>query len=127
MADPCSYNFPGYTPFSEPESLAYRNFVEKNQKELAFVVNMHSNGNAFIYPFNGRQENDIEKRRPGILNIFKKISNEAPFMPYTMKGTSKEVMGITVGGDQDDWTLAQTGVPSVTAEIGSADQFIDEW
>jgi hypothetical protein len=60
MADPCGYNFPGYTPFSEPESIAYRDFVEKNKKELAFVINMHSHGNAFIYPFNGREENDIE-------------------------------------------------------------------
>ena len=36
-------------------------------------------------------------------------------------------MGITVGGDQDDWTLGTTGVPSVTAEIGDNDQFINEW
>ena len=36
-------------------------------------------------------------------------------------------MGITVGGDQDDWTLAELGIPSVTAEIGNADNFVDEW
>ena len=48
-------------------------------------------------------------------------------MPGTLKGTSKQVMGITVGGDQDDWTLAATGVPSVTAELGDPDQFINEW
>jgi len=60
---------------------------------------MHSNGNSFIYPFNGRDENDIEERRPGILNIFTQISKEAPFAEGTEKGTSKKVMGITVGGD----------------------------
>ena len=31
------------------------------------------------------------------------------------------------GGDQDDWTLGQLGIPSVTAEVGYAGQFIDEW
>lgn len=36
-------------------------------------------------------------------------------------------MGIAIGGDQDDWTLAQLGVPSVTAEVGYVGQFIDEW
>ena len=46
---------------------------------MSFVINMHSNGNAFIYPFNGRQKNDIEERRPGIMNIFSQISKEAPF------------------------------------------------
>ena len=66
MFDPCAYNYPGSEPFSEPETVAYRDFVLSKQDELSFVINMHSNGNAFIYPFNGRNDNDIEKRRPGI-------------------------------------------------------------
>jgi len=44
-----------------------------------------------------------------------------------MKGTSKETMGQAIGGDQDDWTLAELGIPSVTAEVGFVGQFIDEW
>lgn len=36
-------------------------------------------------------------------------------------------MGIAIGGDQDDWTLATLGIPSVTAEIGYVGQFKDEW
>ena len=71
----------------------------EKQQELVFVLNVHSNGNAFIYPFNGRQKNDIEERRPGIINIFNQISKEAPFPVGTMKGTSKETMGIAIGGD----------------------------
>lgn len=98
-----------------------------HQEELAFVVNLHSYGNQFIYPFNGRAKNDIEERRPGILPIFEKIAKEAPFMPDTKKGNAKEVIGETVGGDQDDWTLGELGIPSVTAEIGSELQFIHEW
>jgi hypothetical protein len=125
--DPCDYNFPGSEPFSEPETKAFRDFLVQNKDDLSFVINMHSNGNSFIYPFNGRDNNDIEERRPGILNIFTQISKEAPFAEGTEKGTSKKVMGITVGGDQDDWTLAELGIPSVTAEIGKEDNFIDEW
>lgn len=97
--DPCDYNFPGSEPFSEPETKAFRDFLIKNKEDLSFVINMHSNGNSFVYPFNGRDENDIEERRPGILGIFTQISKEAPFTPGTEKGTSKKVMGITVGGD----------------------------
>lgn len=36
-------------------------------------------------------------------------------------------MGITIGGDQDDWTLGELGIPSVTAEVGNVVQFKDEW
>lgn len=126
-SDPCSTNYPGPAAFSEPETMAYKNFLTSRKDELAFVINMHSNGNAFIYPFNGRQKNDIEERRPGILQIFTQISEKAPFPQGTLKGTSKETMGIAIGGDQDDWTLAELGVPSVTAEVGFVGQFIDEW
>jgi hypothetical protein len=35
-----------------------------------------------------------------------------------MKGTSKETMGIAIGGDQDDWTLATLGIPAATTEVG---------
>ena len=127
LKDPCGYSFPGESPFSEHESQVYRDFVLGKQENLSFVVNMHSNGNAFIYPFNGRNENDIEKRRPGIFGVYTQIANEAPFPAGTQKGTAKQLMGITIGGDQDDWTLATTGIPSVTSEIGNVDQFTDEW
>jgi hypothetical protein len=68
--DPCAYNFAGKKPFSEAETVNYKNFLTSKKNELAFVINVHSNGNAFIYPFNGRKTNDIEQRRPGILGIF---------------------------------------------------------
>jgi len=69
-ADPCSLNYPGPNAFSEPETVAFKNFLTSHKDELTFVINVHSNGNAFIYPFNGRQTNDIEERRPGILSVF---------------------------------------------------------
>lgn len=97
--NPCNTNFAGPSAFSEPETQGFRDFLTSKKDELAFVINIHSNGNAFIYPFNGRQKNDIEERRPGIMQIFTQISNEAPFPMGTMKGTSKEVMGLALGGD----------------------------
>ena len=120
-------NYAGSKPFSEPETVAYKNFLTEHKNELDFVINVHSNGNAFIYPFNGRQKNDINERRPGILPIFKDIESHAEFPQGTLKGTSKEVMGIAIGGDQDDWTLGELGIPSVTAELGFVGQFKDEW
>jgi hypothetical protein len=52
--DPCAYNFAGSKPFSEAETVNFKNFLTEKKNELAFVINVHSNGNAFIYPFNGR-------------------------------------------------------------------------
>ena len=111
-------NYPGPKAASEPETIAFENFLAAHKKELDFVINTHSNGNAFIYPFNGRQTNDIDERRPGILPIFTQIAKNAKFPTGTLTGTSKETMGIAIGGDQDDWTTCQLGIPSVTAEVG---------
>lgn len=52
--NPCNTNFAGPEAFSEPETQAFKNFLTQKKDELAFVINIHSNGNAFIYPFNGR-------------------------------------------------------------------------
>ena len=62
-----------------------------------------------------------------MLSVFKDIAKNAPFPGSTMKGTSKEVMGQTIGGDQDDWTSAALGIPSATAEVGYEGQFFDSW
>jgi hypothetical protein len=52
--NPCSTNYPGKEGLDQPETQAFSAFLTAHQKELAFVINIHSNGNAFIYPFNGR-------------------------------------------------------------------------
>jgi hypothetical protein len=117
----------GKTPFSEPESQAYKNFLTTHRDEVKFVLNMHSNGNAFIWPYNGVEKNDIEERSPGVLGIFQQIKKEAPFPYGEQFGNSYSTMGETVGGDQDDWTLSALGIPSVTSEVGFVGQFKDDW
>ena len=56
----CSTYYPGPEAFSEPETRAFRDFLTEHKDEIKFVLNIHSTGNAFIYPFNGRKNNDIE-------------------------------------------------------------------
>jgi hypothetical protein len=66
----CGDFWPGDQPFSEPESRALRDFIAKNKQEIKFVLNCHTSGNEFIWPYNGREPNDIETRSPGTLAIF---------------------------------------------------------
>ena len=66
----CGDYWPGDEPFSEPESRAIRDFVGARKHELKFVINCHTSGNEFIWPYNGREHNDIDNRNPGYLAIF---------------------------------------------------------
>ena len=122
-SDPCNPYYPGPSPFSEPETQAYKAFLTKHKDELAFIINMHSYGNAFIWPFNGVRKNDIQERRPGMESIFSELRDQAAWPIGELFGTSRQTMGRTIGGDQDDWALAELGIPSVTDEIGNFGQY----
>lgn len=99
-----------------------------HKDEVKFVYNFHSNGNMWIYPFNGREHNDIIERAPTALCIFQEIVNESPF-PSGMSnnGNSKDIIGEKIGGDGDDYILGELNIPSVTAELGTEGQYVDEW
>ena len=57
--DPCGECYRGKEAFSEPESRAIRDFLTAHSDQVKFVYNFHSNGNMWIYPYNGREKNDI--------------------------------------------------------------------
>ena len=114
----CSDFWPGQEAFSEPESRALRDFVGQHRSEIKFIINCHTSGNEFIWPYNGREYNDLEKRNPGYTAIFQDIAKNAPFPSDVLKGNAKEVIGDVMGGDQDDYMLATYGIPSVTSEMG---------
>lgn len=123
----CGDYWPGDEPFSEPETRALRDFVANHKRELKFVINCHTSGNEFIWPYNGRNPNDIEKRSPGYLAIFQDISKNAPFPDSTMKGNSYEVIGDVMGGDCDDFIMSTYGIPSITSEMGFFGQYYKDW
>lgn len=127
-ANPCGECYRGSEPFSEPETRAVRDFLRAHKDEVKFVYNFHSNGNMWIYPFNGRDHNDILERAPTALCIFQEIANEAPF-PAGMSnnGNAKDIIGEKIGGDGDDYILGELNIPSVTAELGTEGQYIEEW
>jgi hypothetical protein len=50
----------GDTPFSEPETKDMKDFVVKNKNKLKFIIKYHTSGKEFIWPFDGREPNDIK-------------------------------------------------------------------
>jgi murein tripeptide amidase MpaA len=72
--DPCGESFKGASAFSEKETQAMKEFIENKKDNLKFVINLHSNGNSYIWPYNGRSDNDIISRNPGKLEIFQEIA-----------------------------------------------------
>lgn len=125
--DPCSEFYPGKKSFTEKETQAMKKFLNAHKDELKFVINFHSNGNSFMWPFNGRNPNDIEKRAPGVLSIVQDVAQNANFPPNLKTGNAYDVIEDKVGGDADDYITATYKIPSVTSEIGYITQFVEDW
>lgn len=49
--DPCSNNYAGSKPFSEPETLQLSEFVKKHVEKIKFYFSFHSFGQYFMFPF----------------------------------------------------------------------------
>ena len=126
-ADKCGEYWPGSTSFSEPETKAVRDFIESNKQSLKFIINFHSWGQAFIWPYNAKQPNDIQGRSPGYLDMFRSLASNGLFPTSTQFGNSGEVMGQRIHGDADDYVMSSYGIPSVTAELGKQDSYINDW
>jgi hypothetical protein len=56
----CGEYWPGEEPLSEPENKALDSFVSKNKDDLKFIINCHTSGNDFVWPFNAKDPNDID-------------------------------------------------------------------
>jgi hypothetical protein len=95
-----------------------RDFISQNRGEIKFVINCHTSGNEFIWPYNAKEPNDINQRNPGYLAIFEDIKTNGHLPDGTMTGNSYEVIGDKMGGDADDYVMGTYGIPSVTSEMG---------
>lgn len=126
-ADICGEYWPGSEPMAEPENKALNDFVAVNKNDLKFIINCHTSGNDFVWPFNGRDPNDINTRAPGYLTIFNDIAKNAAFPDGVMFGNSQQVMGEKMNGDCDDYMMETYGIPSVTAEMGHLNQYVNDW
>ena len=49
--NPCSETFAGPTPFSEPETIALRDFVSARSSEIKIYLSFHSFGQYVLFPY----------------------------------------------------------------------------
>jgi hypothetical protein len=115
-ASPVSEVYRGAAPFSEPETVAMRDFVQAHA--FRYAISFHSYGRKYIYPWGYR-------RLPG--------SDEATYRAIAElmardngydTGTVSQTLGYVANGNSDDWLYAgQKGgrkTFAFTAEVGTA-------
>lgn len=107
--DPCNLTYHGGAPYSEPETRAVRDLVQK--QDFGVLLSLHSWGDEILYPWAHTWDS-----APDADNLDAIARRMAAVSGYTAKQASN--IGYVSSGDTTDWSYGELGIPSFTIEIG---------
>ncbi|MFX0151722.1 MAG: M14 family zinc carboxypeptidase, partial [Candidatus Hodarchaeota archaeon] len=120
--------YPGTSPFSEPETQAFRDFVQ--DKSFAMAISLHSGINATYFPWASEEAVWAE---PSLYNtIYHDLKDLLPYRFFgegylpAQSGRQLPSVSYTSAGTWDDWMYAQQGcVVPMTFELYKNGSFVD--
>ena len=126
--NPCREEFMGEYPFSEPETMNIKNFIETHP-DIKIVFNYHSWGNMYITPFNhldkNNSENLLKHNFSLFYSIYKEFQTEADFPNNFLFGNADNTIGYKTMGDATDWFLIYKNILSFSPELGNGNKNSD--
>ncbi|EGZ09169.1 hypothetical protein PHYSODRAFT_564892 [Phytophthora sojae] len=116
--DPCGDDYNGPTAFSEPETQAVRDLVERNTSDFSVALNYHSFGKYFNLPFACQDEGTPTEPNN---SVFVALARElAHFNGFDYGQSWKEGNLYTVNGETSDWMWQAHGIFAMSPEVGPA-------
>ncbi|ETL87915.1 hypothetical protein L917_12985 [Phytophthora nicotianae] len=118
--DPCGDDYNGPRAFSEPETQAVRDVVERNTSDFSVALNYHSYGKYFNLPFACQVEGQpIEPNN----SVFVALAREmAHFNGFNYGQSWKDSNLYTVNGETSDWMWQAHGIFAMSPEVGPSFQ-----
>ncbi len=90
-SDPCDDTYRGEYPFSEPETLAIKNLVERTPK-IEACMNFHAFGNLWIFPYNYYKGDDKDVMKPEVYEFYKNYSDQIDELGFKHYGNAEETI-----------------------------------
>lgn len=113
---PCGDDYNGPSAFSEPETQAVRELVERNTSDFSVALNYHSYGRYFNLPFACQAEG--EPTEPNN-SMFVALAQEmAHFNGFNYGQPWKDSNLYTVNGETSDWMWQAHGIFAMSPEVG---------
>ena len=121
--NPCKDDYRGAGPFSEPETLAMRNFIISFPK-MRFAINFHAFGNLLVMPFNadGKQNSHVKKFYQKAYEFYMKLKSDHVLPNGNKLGNGSMTVNYEANGEASDWMLAERGIIAMSPELGIADK-----
>jgi len=125
---PCSGDYRGEYPFSEPETNNIKNFVDSHPN-IKIVYNYHTYGNLIITPFNYLRHNDslkiIKEEYPLHYKMYEDFKKEAKFPVNFLFGNADNTIKYMSNGEAADWFLGKKKILSFSPELGNGNKNSD--
>ena len=123
--DPCREEFMGEYPFSEPEIINLKAFIETHPN-IKIAFNYHTWGNLYIIPFNyldkASSENLLRTNYTLFYLMYKEFEKEANFPKDYAFGNAINTIHYKTIGDATDWFLMDKKILSFSPELGNSDK-----
>ncbi|XP_066998393.2 carboxypeptidase B [Anabrus simplex] len=103
---PCSEIYLGPTAFSEPETVALRDYALHNKDRVKFYLTIHSYAGAFIYPWGYTKESASDAAEMKKLAEAASAANVAAGGSRLEAGNCHEILDDIASGGSDDWMKA---------------------
>ena len=89
----CAEDYRGIKAFSEPETLAIKEFLDDHSIRIAY--NYHSYGNLLITPFSydNKENNNLKNNFPEFFDLYNEFHKEANFPTNDVMGNGLEAIG----------------------------------
>ena len=128
--NPCAEDYRGSEPFSETETQTIRNLVNA-RANIVTGVNMHTYGNAWIYPFNfvsDAQNVELRKVKPKFYRFFNNFVTEMRQKNLRADfGNSMGTINYTTNGEAGDWLIGAKNIMNLDVELGDLDHGSDKF
>ncbi|TMW59631.1 hypothetical protein Poli38472_004700 [Pythium oligandrum] len=117
QSKPCEQNYQGTAPFSEPETRAIKEFVERKDSHFSTAVNYFSSGWFFNIPFSCEAKGKITDEID--LAIYNSWAREmASNIGINYGHHWQRDNSFTVNGEISDWMWGAHGIFAISAQIG---------
>ncbi|GBG27005.1 Carboxypeptidase A4 [Hondaea fermentalgiana] len=117
--NPCDEDYQGPVPFSEPESQAIRDLVERSNFTTA--LNLHSFGKFLLLPWSCKSKGMSNEESEFYLRLGRDFAGQNHF--HTAH--SYKAVGYAVDGDAADWMFDAHGIYAMSPEVGPGDAWVD--
>jgi hypothetical protein len=119
----CDEDYRGSGVFSEPESRAIRDFVQRHSSSITTALNFHSFAQQVYMPYSCTKiiSSESEKDTITMTRMAKEWGKTAGYIVDHVWNTQGGGLGYSAAGDATDWMLYAHGIFAMTPETGPKD------